>query len=107
MVSIVTTVDDCHKNSRLLIIVTIAHDFQNSHTCHNCSVTIVFYQHYSQLQKIVKICSIDHNCHNYLILFTIIQSQLLFVTICNNFHNFLELPQLVIIFIILNTFEQV
>ena len=61
--------------------MTINHDFQNCHTYHNCHVTIAVYQNWSQLPKLVKILTMDQNCHNYLQLFTILQSQLLFVTI--------------------------
>ena len=61
-------------------------------------ITIAIYQNWSQFPKLVKILTIDQNFHNYLQLFTIVQSQLLFVTIGNNCHNFLGLPQLVIIF---------
>ena len=52
------------------------------------------------MPKLIKILTVHHNCHNYLQLSTIVQSQLLFVIIGNNCHNFLELPQLVIIFMI-------
>ena len=79
----------------MFIIVTIIHDFQNCHIYHNCHVTIAIYQNWSQLSKLVKILTIDHN---YLQLLTIIQSQLLFFTIGNNYHKFIELPQLVIFF---------
>ena len=67
-----TIVDNCHKNSQLLIIVTIS---QNCHTCHNC-----------HLSTLVKILTTDHNFHNYLQLITI-ESQLLFVTIGNNINS--------------------
>ena len=140
MVNIDTILHNCHKNSQLLIIVTISHNCHNysrfsklsQQPCHNCRlsklVTVAKIGQNSQgasIQQVHKIFGIfaplpppgthftqpislsyaeisnffnppsplsmyvlngspltmDYNCHNYLQLFTILQSQLLFVTI--------------------------
>ena len=50
--------------------------------------------------KLVKFLTINDSCNKFLKLFTIVQSQLLLFKISNTCDNFLELPQLVSIFII-------
>ena len=92
--TIVTKVHD----SQLLIIVSIAHNchiwsrfLKLSHlSCHN-----FISQNWLQLPKLIKIHTIDHNCRNNLQLVTMVLSQLLFVTIVNNFHNCLKLSHLI------------
>ena len=60
MVNIVTILHNFHKNSQLLLIVTIGHD------CHNCSWFSKLSQlsfHNCHLSKLVTVAKIGQNCY--------------------------------------------